>query len=221
MEARTGKAGTGKGWIGKVSSGRVWTGRVWTGRGSLGLALMLAAGAAWGADGPTTRTGPYIGGSIGAPDVQARATGLAPLDDPDNGSAGRLRAGYWLTRHWGVEASYTRLNGFEQRFASGTFRGRGESYAISGLGRLPFADDWALIGKVSLNTTRVRDDGSTGATAGFEKYRGRGNNVVLPGLALEYAVTDRLSITLEAEPIGAGADKLQLGYGGIGLRWSF
>ena len=192
-----------------------------TGKGRLGLALILAAGAAWGADGPTTRTGFYLGGSIGAPDVQTRATGLAPVDDPATGSAGRLRAGYWLSRHWGVEASYTRLNGIEQRFATGTLRGRGESIAISGLGRLPFADDWALIGKVSLNTTRIRDDGSTGTTAGFEKYRGRGNNLILPGVALEYAVTDRLSITLEAEPLGAGGDKLQLGYGGIGLRWSF
>ncbi len=194
----------------------------WTGRHlGLGLVMMFAAGTASSADGPTTRIGPYLGGSLGAADVETRATGLAPVEDPDGGDAGRIRAGYWLSRHWGIEASYTLLNGVEQKFSGGTFRGRGESIAISGLGRLPFADRWALIGKISLDSTRIRDDGSTGSTTGFEKYRGRTNNIVLPGVSLEYAVTDNLTVTLEAEPLGEAGDKLHLGYGGVGLRWAF
>lgn len=187
------------------------------------LCLMLAVttGAAWAADGPTTRTGAYLGGSFGAVDTQTRAVGLTPIDDPAAGRAARLRAGYWLTPHWGVEVSYTRLDGIEQTFSSGTFRARGETLAVSGLGRLSFAERWALVGKVSLNGTRVRDDGSDGATAGFEKFRGRRGNLVAPGLSLEYGLTDRLAITLEAEPLGSGGEKLHLGYGGVGLRWSF
>jgi len=193
----------------------------WFTTGRLGLILMAAAGSAWSAEGPSTRTGFYVGGSIGGLEAQARPVGLAPTEDPKIGSAGRLRVGYWVTRHWGVEASYTGFDGLEQSFTSGVFRARGESVSVSGLGRLPFADHWALIGKVSLNSTRIRDDGSTGSTADFDRFRGRSGNLILPGVSLEYDLTDRLAVTLEAEAMGAGGDKLQLGYGGVGLRWSF
>ncbi len=193
----------------------------WIAVAGLGVATTLLAGAARSADNATTRTGPYLGGSVGVVEAQTQATGLAPLTDADDAGAGRIRAGYWLSRHWGVEASYTRVGRVEQTFSSGTFRGRGDSIAISGMGRVPFAERWALVGKVSLNSTRIRDDGSTGSTAGFDKYRGRSGNLVLPGLALEYAVNDRLAVTLEADSLGKAGDKLQLGYGAIGLRWSF
>jgi hypothetical protein len=189
--------------------------------GGLGLILMAATGSAWSADGPTTRTGFYLGGSIGGVETQTRAVGLAPIEDPKVASGGRLRVGYWVTPHWGVEASYTGFQGIEQAFASGTFRARGEAVALSGLGRLPFADHWALVGKVSLNGVRIRDDGSTGSTAGFDRFRGRSGNLILPGLSLEYGLSDRLAVTLEADSLGTGGSKLGLDYGGIGLRWSF
>lgn len=169
---------------------------------------------------PLEREGFFAGISAGASSVAAGPIGRIEQDDPRSHAAGRIRGGYWFSPNWGVEAGYTRLGRIEQRYVDGTFRGQGESLHVGGLGRLPFADRWALVGKLTAVTTRVKDDGSTGVSTGYERLKGSSTSLAT-GVALEYALSERIALTVEAESMGRGGRKLDLGYAGVGLRYAF
>ena len=171
---------------------------------------------------PNARTGPYLGASVGAGGAQLRSIGRPESGDPEgSGRSLKLRAGWWFDRHWGIEAGAVRLGRISQRYDTGTWRADGDALMLSGLGRLPLGDDWALIGRLSVIRTRLRDDGSTGDRTGFEQLNGRGKSVVLGGLGLEYALTPQAALTLEIDGLGQAGPKAQPVYLGAGVRWAF
>lgn len=169
---------------------------------------------------PLEREGFFAGLSAGVSSSDARPIGRVEKDEDATHGATRLWGGYWFSRHWGAEAGYTYLGRVERPFADGTFRGSGQSLHVSGLGRLPFGERWALVGKLTLAATRVKDDGSTGNLAGYDRLKGSAVSLV-PGIALEYALSDRVALTLQAESAGRAGRKLDLGYTGVGLRYAF
>lgn len=185
-----------------------------------GAALSLLPLAAL-AEHPLAREGLYVGASVGGATLDAGPIGRLEQSSPSPGTAGRLRVGYFFNRNWGIEGSYTRLNGLEQEYVDGVFRGKGHSLGLSGIGRLPFAERWAVFAKATLASNKISDDGSTGATVGYDRLRGSSGSLLLGGLGIEYAITDRLSVTLEADSIGKAGKEANLGYSGIGLRWAF
>ncbi len=169
---------------------------------------------------PLERDGFFAGISVGASSGAAGPIGRIEQDYPESHTAGRLRGGYWFSPNWGIEAGYTRLGRIEQRYTDGTFRGQGEALHVGGLARLAFADRWALVGKLALVSTRVKDDGSTGVSTSYDRLKGRSTSLA-PGVALEYALSERVALTLEADSMGRGGKKLDLGYAGLGLRYAF
>ena len=186
-----------------------------------GAALLTLLPLAAHAEHPLARTGLYVGASVGASTLDPGPIGRLEQSSPSPGFAGRLRVGYFFNRNWGIEGSYTQLNGLEQEYVDGVFRGKGHSFGLSGIGRLPFAERWAVFAKATLTTNKVSDDGSSGATAGYDRLRGSSGSLAIGGLGVEYAVTDRLSVTLQTDAIGKAGKEANLGYTGIGLRWAF
>ncbi|MGE0312182.1 MAG: outer membrane beta-barrel protein [Lautropia sp.] len=184
------------------------------------VALCLICGVAR-ADHPLSRAGLYVGASIGGAALDAGPIGRLEQSTPSAGAAGQLRVGYFFGPHWGIEGSYTRMNRLEQAYVDGVFRGSGHTIGLSGIGRLPFAQRWAVYAKATLASTRIGDDGSSGADTGFERLRGRSGSLLVGGLGVEYAVSDRLSVTLQTDALGRAGREANPSYTGLGLRWAF
>jgi len=166
--------------------------------------------------------GPYVGVSLGASGVGFETIERAEIGENDqSGTAGKVSAGYWISRHLGVEANYSDLGDFSQQFAGGTWKGSAKSYGVSLLGRLPVGERWSFVGKLNLTRAEVDDNGSTGNTAGFDQFNGDSTSLVLPGLEVNYSFTPRSTVFLELDPRGSGGDKLDLGYVGVGWRVAF
>ena len=170
----------------------------------------------------TERAGPYVGASLGVAGAQLRSIGRAESGDPESsGASAKLRVGYWFDRHWGVEASAVRLGRVEQKYDTGTWRARGDAFTLTGLGRVALAPDWALIGRLGVTRTRLRDDGATGDRTGFDQLNGRSTSVVLGGVGLEYALSSQAALTVELDGLGKAGKKAQPAYLGVGMRWAF
>ena len=186
--------------------------RLFTGLFALLLLSSTAAAQPWDA-------GPFVTGSVGASAINFD-TNLDDIGDADHsGFSGRIAAGYWFSRHWGVSLNYAELGDFEQRFDTGTFRGSARSYGASFLGRWPLNDRWALLGKVNLVQSEMDDDGSTGT--GFDDLFGKERSLVLPSVEVNYRATENLTLLLEADARGPAAEDVDLGYLGLGVRWQF
>jgi opacity protein-like surface antigen len=170
----------------------------------------------------TERAGPYVGASLGVAGAALRSIGRPESGDPESsGASAKLRVGYWFDRHWGVEASAVRLGRITQQYDTGTWRARGDAFTLTGLGRVALAPDWALIGRLGVTRTRLRDDGSTGDRSGFDQLNGRSTSVVLGGVGLEYALSSQAALTIELDGLGKAGKKAQPVYGGVGVRWAF
>lgn len=166
--------------------------------------------------------GTFIDLSAGAAGIDIEPIGLVEDKDSEHDkTAWKVNAGYWFSSHWGVSANYVELGDFSQEYGSGTFRGSARSYGVSVLGRLPIGQSWSLIGKVNLTRTEMDDNGSTGGGGKFNDLTGDETNLVLPGVEVHYHVNENASIFLELDPRGKGAEKADVGYAGIGARWSF
>ncbi|MEZ5730477.1 MAG: outer membrane beta-barrel protein [Burkholderiaceae bacterium] len=183
------------------------------------LVLALLASPVVAAELPT---GFFAGASAGVGVVSANPIGLAEVDEDTHGvGAGKLTAGYWFHRNWGVSVGYAALGNFTQKYTTGEFRGRARSLMISALGRLPLTDRWTLIGSVSATRNRIDDRGSTPGVAEFSKLHGSKSNLVFPGLELQYRLSDKMSLSFEVQGLGKAAEKVDVGYAGVGLRWNF
>jgi len=169
------------------------------------------------------RVGPFVDVSVGSAGIGFASTGLVEDGDAKfDGTAATVRGGYWLNRNWGVSAYYSDLGEFEQKFIdAGTLKGDGESYGVSLMGRLPFAERWALVGKVNIGRASLDNNGSTLTTANVDKLTGDKTSAVLPGLELHYAMSERTTVFLEVDPRGSVTDKVDVGYAGIGVRVGF
>lgn len=190
---------------------------------SVALSAMTIASPALAQSGLSV--GPYVGISIGGAGIETDTIGLTSTDDNThtNGSA-KVSLGYWFNDIWGVEGSYIPFGRFEQTYGSQTFRGRTDSYAMSLMARVPLGatgTKWSIIGKLNLTYNQTRDKGSTAGVAQFDDLRGNQTNLVLPGVAVNYQFSDSMALIFELDPRGTAAKKVDIGYAGIGVRYSF
>jgi len=82
----------------------------------------------------------------------------------NNSQAGYgLIAGFSLNRVFSVEAEYNKLGGFDS--STGTVKGR--SFGFSGIGSLPFSQEFSLFGKMGITTTTLEDTAKPGFTGNF------------------------------------------------------
>jgi len=171
---------------------------------------------------PRLNTGPFMDFSIGTAAIDIDPIGLVEVgDSSQNKTAGKISAGYWFAEHWGASINYVELGSYEQEYATGTFRGSASSYGISLLGRLPLGERWSLVGKVNLTRTEMEDNGSTGGGGRFAALNGDDETIVLPGIELNYHVSDNTSVFIELDPRGKNSSDVNHGYGGVGIRWAF
>ena len=167
-------------------------------------------------------TGPFVSLAIGGSSIAPGAIVRAETGDTDHSNGlGKLSVGYWFAEHWGVSASYMDMGEFTQTYTDGSFKGQVRSASIDLLGRVALSERWALVGKMMLVHNKTKRISATGNTAGFDKLHGDSTRLVLPGLEINYRVNDAASVYFEMESRGKGADKLDLGYAGVGLRWQF
>jgi len=193
-----------------------------------GIALTMSAfiilpSPAWAepARGAGLKLGPFISLSAGYAELTTDRIGLLETGDAEGSSAGKLTAGYWFSRHWGVSANYVAHGKVSQAFDGGTFRADGESFGLALLGRVPISDRWDLIGKLNLTHVRLDNSGSTPKRPEFDKLTGSSINLTFPGLELGYRINDDFRVFAEVEYRGGAGDQAGIGYSGIGLEWRF
>ncbi|MFK7962919.1 MAG: outer membrane beta-barrel protein [Burkholderiaceae bacterium] len=167
------------------------------------------------------KLGPFIKLSAGYAELDTGRIGLLETGDPEGSGAGKLTAGYWFSRHWGVAANYVAHGEVSQQFADGTFRADGESFGIALLGRLPMGSRWDLVGKLNFTHVQLNDSGSTPNRPEFQKLTGSSANITFPGLEIGYRVSEHFRVFAEAEYRGGAGDEAGVGYSGIGLEWRF
>lgn len=168
------------------------------------------------------RPGLYLGASLGATGVSLRSIGRAESGDPKtSGVSTKVRAGYWFDKHWGVEASVTRLGQVSQAFEDGVWRANGHALQLSGLGRVALATDWTLIGKLSVVRSKLSDDGSSGNRSGFERFNGSKTSLGFGGVGLEYTLNEHAALTLEIDGLGVAGKSAMPMHAGVGVRWGF
>ncbi|MEZ5648933.1 MAG: hypothetical protein R3E87_00115 [Burkholderiaceae bacterium] len=190
-------------------------------------ALTTALCAAWLGHCPAhaeqgVRIGPFVDLTAGATTAAFGDIGQASGASSDQSASGfKLGAGYWFSEHWGVHVHGIRSGTIERKYAAGTYRADIESYGVSLLGRLPINERWAVIGKVTLDHVDASERKPAAGVAGFEKLSGRSTNLVLPGVEIDYRLSDSLDLIFEAEGRGNAGKELAVGYLGLGLRFSF
>ncbi|MFK7966816.1 MAG: outer membrane beta-barrel protein [Burkholderiaceae bacterium] len=186
------------------------------------LASLLTPLHASANDSVSPKVGPFVGLSIGGAGISTDAIGVARTGETEHGhGAAKLTAGYWFSKHWGVAASYVDLGEFTQTYSSGSFSGSAQSVGLGLLTRLPINDRWSVVGKATLTHNETKQESVTGDGAQFRQLSGHSTNLVLPGLEVNYRVTDSATVFFEAESRGAIAEKANAAYAGVGLRWHF
>ncbi len=190
---------------------------------AFGIAMPLAAQAQSTTAGLKMErgTGLFVGLSAGAAELDAGPIGLVEVGDPEGAGAAKLRIGYWLSEHWGVEGNFMNHGTVSQKYANGTFKATGQSYGVALLGRLPINHRWDFVGKLNLLHTRLKDDGSTGNLDAYKKLTGSSANLVFPGLEIGYRFNRNMRLYFEAEYRGGAGDEAGVGYAGLGLAWKF
>lgn len=186
-----------------------------------GISLFALPMAVAHAEPPNAREGLFLGLSVGGSAFDTGPIGRLEQSSASGGTAARVRAGFWFSRHWGVEAGYTDLGSVEQSYVDGVFRGDSRSIHLSGLARLPLGERWSLIGKLTVAANQTDERGSTGNTTDFDRLSGSGGGLVFPELGIEYAVNQNLAVTVGAGPMGRSGKESSVGFAGIGLRWQF
>ena len=166
--------------------------------------------------------GPFVEAALGGSALALDDIGVTESGDAEHsGTVGKVGAGYWFSRHWGASASLVEMGKFEQRYSNGTFRGRARSVGVSLLGRLPVTERLSVVGKVNLVRTEMKDDGSTGGGGKFSTLTGRDTSVVLPGVEVNYDISDRTTLFLDLDPRGSVNKDAAVGYVGLGVRVGF
>lgn len=125
--------------------------------------------------------GLYVGGSIGSPDWHGSADGIA---GDSRGVAGKIYGGYTLTPNFAVEAGGVRLG--SMRDAMGKVGGN--AVFVDGVGTLPLADKWSLLGRAGLAQARL--SGPTGSDSGAGLKLGAG---------VQYQLTPVVALRAEYE----------------------
>lgn len=188
----------------------------------LTAAVLLSGVSSVAIAGQGLRIGPFLDVSLGASGIGFKNIGLAEQGDTKHrGTVGKVSAGYWFSKHWGVSANYVDLGRLEQRFDGELYNGRAKSYGASLLGRVGLGERWTFIGKINLVRSEIRRIDNDPGNSAIRDYYGRESSVVLPGLELHYRFNDQGSMFLDIDPRGKGASKAALGYVGVGVRWAF
>lgn len=185
------------------------------------LTLLPTEAFAQQAHGSGLKLGPFVSLSAGYAELDTGRIGLLETGDTEGAGAGKLTAGYWFSKHWGVSANYVAHGEVSQQFADGTFRADGQSFGVALLGRVPISERWDLIGKLNLTHVRLDDSGSSPNRPEFEKLTGSSANITFPGLEVGYRVSDQFRVFAEVEYRGGAGDEAGIGYSGLGLEWRF
>jgi OmpA-OmpF porin, OOP family len=164
--------------------------------------LVAATGACAHAEGQ----GLYLGGSVGGSDW---SHGVNGIDGNSHGLTGKVYGGYELSPRFAIEAGVARLGSVSD--SSG--RAGANAAYVDGVGTLPLADKWSLIGRAGL--ARAQFNGSTGKDSGTGLKLGAG---------VQYALTQATSLRAEYEHYhvnGVYDSHANIGQFSVGVKTSF
>lgn len=184
------------------------------------------------------QTGFYIGGNAGVSRaeidedainqavVSVGGVGVATTSD-QSGTGFKAYGGYSFTPNVAIEAGYFDLGKFTTTTTTANLGSvdaemKFKGFNVDVVGRIPFGDSFALLGRVGVINTKqdVRASGSTGAVLTDDTSKTSWK----AGIGVEYMITGGLGVRAEGEiynvPDGPD-DKSNIGLLSVGLLYRF
>ncbi|GGY90057.1 outer membrane beta-barrel protein [Pseudoduganella plicata] len=171
---------------------------------------------------------PYAGVGVVASehrfDIDQPGSGIAVGDKKSTEWGGKVFAGYQFTPMWAIEGGYTNFGKGDVDYrlsgVNGTLESKSESFYLAGKATYPVAEKVNVFGK--LGVAHNRND-VTGSMLGLSSKDEYSKNSVYAALGTEYAINEKVSLSLEYEHYGKSGNDLGRRKGGVslGARYSF
>jgi OmpA-OmpF porin, OOP family len=190
------------------------------------ILALVASAAAFGAVSAHAADGsPYIGvGGVVSEHRYELRNDTSGIDNSKHEYGGKVFAGYQINPMWAVEAGYTDFGKSDYAYSVNGASGRAEadskSYYLAGKASYPVAEKVNVFGKLGVahNKNDVR---ATGLAAGYNGDSSR--NAVYAALGAEYAVNEKVALSLEYEHYGKNDIDVGRSKGAVSLnaKYSF
>lgn len=159
----------------------------------LGIAT-IAAPVAIAADMAAGDAGWYAGLSAGRADYKDACDGFPGSCDDDD-TAWKVYGGYQFTKNWGVEFGYVDFGEIKATVPGGTAKVEADGWTLSGVGTLPFANNFSGFAKLGIIQADI-DAKGTGVLAGSASDSSTDWTF---GLGVKYDFTQNVSLRAEWE----------------------
>lgn len=155
----------------------------------------IAAPAAIAAEMAAGDTGWYAGLSAGRADYKDACDGFPGSCDDDD-TAWKVYGGYQFTKNWGVEFGYVDFGEIKGTVpAVGTIKTEADGWTLSGVGTLPFSNNFSGFAKLGI----IRADVDTKVTGVFAGSASDSSTDWTFGLGVKYDFTQNVGLRVEWE----------------------
>ncbi|MBT8079358.1 MAG: outer membrane beta-barrel protein [Gammaproteobacteria bacterium] len=132
----------------------------------------------------------YVGGALGQARIDERIDGLRIAD---NSTSWRVFAGYEFNDYIGLEAGYLDLGNISDTVLGVPVRADADGWTLSAVGRIPFADRWAVQAKAGFFFW----DGQSSVNGVVERDPGDQNPFVGIGIAYRFNENVQLDVGVD------------------------
>jgi OOP family OmpA-OmpF porin len=171
---------------------------------------------------------PYMGVGVIASehryDTGFVGAGATVSDDKKTEWGGKVFAGYQINPMWAVEGGYTNFGKGDADYTAGALRGnaetKSESFYVAGKATYPVAEKVNVFGKLGVAHNRNEVSGNFLGLSGKEDFS---KNSVYAAVGADYAINEKVSMSLEYEHYGKTGVDYGRRKGGVSLnaRYNF
>lgn len=171
---------------------------------------------------------PYMGVGVIASehryDTGIAGTGVTVSDDKKTEWGGKVFAGYQINPMWAVEGGYTNFGKGDADYTAAGLRGnvetKSESFYVAGKATYPVAEKVNVFGKLGVAHNRNEVSGNILGVSGKDEYS---KNSVYAAVGADYAINEKVSMSLEYEHYGKTGVDYGRRKGGVSLnaRYNF
>jgi len=176
------------------------------------IAAALLAGVAGTSN--AAEAGWYIGAGVGAAQTTIDIQRDTNYKEDKNATNYKVFGGYQFNKNWALELQYADLGTYKRTNGGSSFELKTNVVSLSGVGMLPLADHFSLLGKIGV----AAQNGKTTSRGIYTGTDGT-NTALLLGAGAEYNFTKSVAVRAEYERIGSSNLKNNLLT--VGLRYSF